>query len=191
MSTVALFVALGGGAYAFSLGKDSVGPRQIADGAVGSPEVKDGSLRGKDIRKNSVTGRQVSEDSLRLPLAATSSASVPAFFCDLSAPGTTACGRITLKTRTRGRILAFAGGTITPPSGNVGLASCSLVVDGARVAQAGNLSEGQPRDFALSGVSARLAAGDHEIAVNCERSSIDPVSRIDGESLSALLVARG
>jgi hypothetical protein len=47
MSTVAVFVALGGGAYAMSA--NSVGTRQLKDNAVTSVKVKDGSLRGVDF----------------------------------------------------------------------------------------------------------------------------------------------
>src|SRR4051812_37343815 len=60
MATVAVFLALGGGAYAaLKLPKNSVGAKQIkknavraseiAKGAVRSPDVKDRSLRSKDF----------------------------------------------------------------------------------------------------------------------------------------------
>ncbi len=49
ISLIALFLALGGGAYALTI-----------TGA----QVRDGSLTGKDIRRNSLTGREVRESSL-------------------------------------------------------------------------------------------------------------------------------
>jgi hypothetical protein len=59
VSTLALFIALGGGAYAVSIAKNSVKSKQIKDGAVKtkdladnavtSPKVADGSLLGKDF----------------------------------------------------------------------------------------------------------------------------------------------
>jgi hypothetical protein len=50
MATIAVFLALGGGAYAaLKLPKNSVGPKQIKAGAVGSAEVKNNKLTGKDI----------------------------------------------------------------------------------------------------------------------------------------------
>jgi hypothetical protein len=189
VSTLALFVALGGGAYAISLGRNSVTSREIAKDAVRGGEVRNGSLSGDDLKKNSLGGRQIAESELRLPLAASSSTSVPAFACDLSSPGSTACGAVGLKTSTRGRILALAGGEIVPPSGNAGLATCSLLVDGKQVAQAGNRVGGEPRDFALSGVSGKLPAGDHQVSVSCARSSIYPASHIEGDSLTAVLLA--
>lgn len=53
LSTVCLFILLGGGAYAagkVSLPKHSVGPRQLKANAVRSPQVKDGSLLARDFR---------------------------------------------------------------------------------------------------------------------------------------------
>jgi hypothetical protein len=59
MSVIAVFIAIGGGAYAAGIAKDSVKSKQIkagavksaelADDAVTSPKVKDGSLRGSDF----------------------------------------------------------------------------------------------------------------------------------------------
>ena len=49
VSTIALFIALGGGAYAISLGKGDVKSRHIQNGAVKSADVKDDTLKGRDI----------------------------------------------------------------------------------------------------------------------------------------------
>jgi hypothetical protein len=51
MATIAVFIALGGGAYAaLTLPKNSVGSRQIKKGAVDSSKVKDRSLRAGDFK---------------------------------------------------------------------------------------------------------------------------------------------
>ena len=51
MSTLAMFLVLGGGAYAAStLPRNSVGARQIKPNAVSSSKIKDGSLQGKDFK---------------------------------------------------------------------------------------------------------------------------------------------
>ena len=42
-------IALGGTAYAVSLGRDSIGSREIAAGAVRSGELKNGALRPRDL----------------------------------------------------------------------------------------------------------------------------------------------
>lgn len=51
IATIALFVALGGGAYAATqLPKNSVGAKQLKKSAVNSAKVKDASLMGKDFK---------------------------------------------------------------------------------------------------------------------------------------------
>jgi hypothetical protein len=51
MATMAIFLALGGGAYAaFKLPKDSVGSKQLRADAVKSSKVKDGSLLAGDFK---------------------------------------------------------------------------------------------------------------------------------------------
>ena len=62
IATSALFIALGGGAWA--LAKDSVGSREIENGSVRSQELKDDDVRGADIEANAVEGSDVIADSL-------------------------------------------------------------------------------------------------------------------------------
>ena len=62
VATVALFIALGGSAWA--LAKDSVGSREIANGSVRSQELKDDDVRGADIEAGAVQGSDVADDSL-------------------------------------------------------------------------------------------------------------------------------
>ncbi len=54
MSVVAVFLALGGSAYAFHLGRNSVGPSQLKRNAVSSPKVRNNSLKGLDIRQSTL-----------------------------------------------------------------------------------------------------------------------------------------
>jgi hypothetical protein len=55
MSTLAVFLVLGGGAYAaVSLPKNSVGAKQIKRGAVNSSKVKDRSLRLSDFKPSQI-----------------------------------------------------------------------------------------------------------------------------------------
>jgi hypothetical protein len=50
MSTLCLFLLLGGGAYAAGhLGKNTVGAKQLKKGAVTGAKVRDNSLTGTDI----------------------------------------------------------------------------------------------------------------------------------------------
>jgi hypothetical protein len=62
MATVAMFLALGGGAWALS--QNSVGTRQLKPNAVRSSDVRNEALRGVDLRPNAITGPKVAPDSL-------------------------------------------------------------------------------------------------------------------------------
>ena len=54
MATVAVFIALGGGAYAISLQKNSVKSKHIKDGQVKSADVADDDLIGTDIDEDTL-----------------------------------------------------------------------------------------------------------------------------------------
>jgi hypothetical protein len=70
VSMMALFVALSGGAYALTIPRNSVGPKQLKKKAVNSRKVKNNSLTGADVRNNRLTGRDLRESSLaRVPAA--------------------------------------------------------------------------------------------------------------------------
>ena len=59
-SCVALFVALGGGAYAATqLPKNSVGPKQIRKNAVNASKVRKNAINGSKVRSNSLTGADI------------------------------------------------------------------------------------------------------------------------------------
>jgi hypothetical protein len=55
MATTAVFIAIGGGAYAAGLAKNSVGSKQIKPNAVKSSDVKNDSLTGRDIKEQKLT----------------------------------------------------------------------------------------------------------------------------------------
>jgi hypothetical protein len=65
MSTVAVFLALGGGALAVSnLGKNSVGPKQLKKNAVLTSKVKNEAITGAKVKKGTLTGAQVNASTL-------------------------------------------------------------------------------------------------------------------------------
>jgi hypothetical protein len=65
MSTVAVFIALGGGAYAaFKLPNHSVGTRQLKNGAVTNKKLANGSVTNQKLASNAVTGAKVMAGSL-------------------------------------------------------------------------------------------------------------------------------
>lgn len=63
IALIALFVALGGGAYAAI----RVGSKQIVDNSVRSGDVRNNQVRGKDVRNRSLSGRDLALDSLEGP----------------------------------------------------------------------------------------------------------------------------
>ena len=64
MATIAVFIALGAGAYAAGLAKNSVKSRHIATNAVRSHDIKNRAVYGVDIRTNSIDGDHVLEGRL-------------------------------------------------------------------------------------------------------------------------------
>lgn len=87
VALLALFVALGGGAYAVKsnsvgtkqLKKNAVAKKNLKKNAIVSSKVKNGSLKDKDVKEgtltgekladNTITGSQVDESSLGIPKA--------------------------------------------------------------------------------------------------------------------------
>jgi hypothetical protein len=65
VATIALFVALGGGAIAAStLGKNSVGPKQLKKNAVTTAKIKNKAVTGAKIKPGTITGTQVNASTL-------------------------------------------------------------------------------------------------------------------------------
>lgn len=64
VSVLALFVALGGSAYAFHLGKNSVGSKQLKKNAVVTAKVKNEAITAAKIKKGTLTGAQINASTL-------------------------------------------------------------------------------------------------------------------------------
>jgi hypothetical protein len=65
MATLAVFISLGGGAFAaLRLPANSVGTRQLKESSVTGHKVKDASLTGVDIKPQSLTGEDIKPGSL-------------------------------------------------------------------------------------------------------------------------------
>ena len=60
ISSIALFVALGGTSYALTLPRNSVGPTQIRSGAVGPISLVPGAVRSRDVKDRSLAVRDLS-----------------------------------------------------------------------------------------------------------------------------------
>lgn len=57
MATIAVFMAMGGGAYALSIPKNSVGARQIKKDGVGASEIKAGAVRSSEVKNSSLLAK--------------------------------------------------------------------------------------------------------------------------------------
>jgi hypothetical protein len=64
MASIAVFVAIGGGAYAAGIAKDSVGTKQLKDNGVKSADLKDGGIATVDIKSGAVTGGTIADGSV-------------------------------------------------------------------------------------------------------------------------------
>ena len=54
LSTIAVFLAMGGGAYAISIPKNSVGPKQLKPNAVTAKKIQRNSINSAKLRNRSV-----------------------------------------------------------------------------------------------------------------------------------------
>jgi hypothetical protein len=54
MASIAVFIAMGGGAYALSLPKNSVGAKQVKRNAVGASEIRAGAVRTSEVKNGSL-----------------------------------------------------------------------------------------------------------------------------------------
>jgi hypothetical protein len=61
---LALFVALGGSAYAFHLGKNSVGSKQLKKNAVITAKVKNEAITAAKVKRGTLTGTQINASTL-------------------------------------------------------------------------------------------------------------------------------
>ena len=64
MATVAVFIALGGSAYAFHLGKNSVGSKQLKKSAVTTAKIKNAAVTGAKVKRGTLTGSQINASTL-------------------------------------------------------------------------------------------------------------------------------
>ena len=190
VSTLALFLALGGGAYALSLGKNDVKSRHIAKGAVKSSDVAQNTLKGADVKQDSLKGSDILESTFDIGQfsAAASTPFDPAgpIRCDPelnSGPPFVPCGQVSLSTPVAGRILAIASGEFV--TGGNGSGRCRLYVDGVELASTADHTGGNS-GFAAVGISARLDAGAHVAELRCLENT--PDFRVEVGSVSEALV---
>jgi hypothetical protein len=64
MSVIAVFIALGGSAYAFKLGKNSVGTKQLKNNAVTTAKIKNKAVTGAKVADASLTGANLANGTV-------------------------------------------------------------------------------------------------------------------------------
>jgi hypothetical protein len=179
VSTLALFLVLGGGAYALS--KNSVGSRAIKNDSIRSKDIKDRQIRGRDIRDDTVTARQIEEGRFDLSRFVAMN-SGQRFSCSPPGPGFVTCAETTLNLQEPSQVLLVAGGTAdsATPSEHGSAGSCRLTVDGARAPglpaelpvgeETGSASAAKANGFSVTGATnpaQLLREGRHRFGLEC------------------------
>jgi hypothetical protein len=191
ISTLALFVALGGGAYAI----DKVNSHEIANGTIKSIDLKNRrAVRAADVKRNGLRGKQISERTLD-PSGFAAIAGDETGDCNPSSTTTfTNCVTTTLHLKQRSRVLTIA--TANEESvGGPAQASCRVRVDDATEplavepgeATTDNTSSTATNGFARTALTKnRLSPGRHEVGLACEQLVGDV--RIDEPTIAAIAI---
>jgi hypothetical protein len=162
---LALFVALGGSAYAVS--------------KIGSGEIENRSIRGKDVANDTLGGRQVDEAKLSGPPAVGDERSGT---CDPIAGAPVDCvgQTITLPRESALLVIGTASKGAQPGSG-----VCVMTVDGTE--SNGEFLDGNARDgFAVTKVTPLLDRGQHTVALRCTEANSN--FTIDNPTIAAVAV---
>jgi hypothetical protein len=190
-ATLALFVALGGGAYAIS----KVNSRDIANDSVRSVDLKNRkAVKGIDVKRNALTGRQISETTLNAERFAPLVGDETVDCNPSSTTAFTTCVTTTLRLQERSRVLAIATGN-QESVGGPARAICDVRIDGdpqALAAQPGEETSDNTSGTATNGfartvvTSARLARGQHKVALACKEFTGN--TRIDVPTIAAIAI---
>jgi hypothetical protein len=176
MSSVAVFLALGGTALAVKA--NSVGSRQIKDGSIKGRDVADGKLKGKGLKTATIGAREIDESAFDLePFVKMDSTN---FGCD---PGSTSfvnCGSITLGTQEPSQVLLVAGGGQSGPINSEG--TCKFRINnGTDLLASAPPSFGDPsarpllanNGVALTAISDVIAPGVNNFKLVCNETGGD------------------
>jgi hypothetical protein len=91
ISSLALFIALGGGAYALSIPKASVGSKQLKSKAVTNSKIANGAVTSAKVKDDSLTGSDIKESTLgKVPSASAADAATAAITATTAATATNA-----------------------------------------------------------------------------------------------------
>jgi hypothetical protein len=201
IATIGLFVALGGGAYAISIGKNDVRSKHIGKGQVKTPDlakgavigtkVRDGSLGVGDFAPNQIPAGERGPEG---PPGPTEGVATDALAGVQPTPEG-AFGETDLTTGRDGRLFVFKHVTNLVVNCTSGLARVWLRVDGVKVEGSllENFTPGPPgRQVEFAGVTAApIPAGTHTARVVAECTSGDLTGATIGSSDSVTAIVLG
>jgi hypothetical protein len=195
MATVAVFLALGGGAWA--LARDRIGSHAIKNSSIRSRDIHQHTIRGGDVRPDSLGGRQVRELSLDAS-AFTAGTTGGGPGCDPSATSNRVdCAAASLRFPRGARALVIATGGEVSVGGPAG-AACLLKSDGKPIADydatpgegsTDNTTATATNGFSIARVSPRLRRGRHTFALSCDQLTGDV--RIAEPRIAVVMIGSG
>jgi hypothetical protein len=190
-ATLALFVALGGGAYAI----DKVNSHDIVNGTIRSVDLKNRkAVHAADVKRNGLTGKQIKERTLDAQSFAPIAGHEPGDCNPSSSTAFVNCAATTMRLKEPARLLAIATGnqeSVGPPA----QAICDIRIDNhpeALAAEPGeavgtNTSGTATNGFARTVVTPDpLARGSHKIALACKEFMGNV--RIDVPTIAAIAI---
>jgi hypothetical protein len=191
VATLALFVALGGGAYAVS----NVTSGEIKNETIKSADLRDRkAVRGSDVKRNALGGKEIAEQSLDAFRFAPVTGAEPGA-CDPESSTFVNCAAATIKLSRPSRLLVVATGGQRSEGGPAD-ATCEVRIDGSPTAidanpgeeTSDNTSANATNGFARTLVTpAPLASGSHDVAVACSEGLGDV--RIQHPTIAAIAIA--
>ncbi|MEK6328198.1 MAG: hypothetical protein AABM66_11850 [Actinomycetota bacterium] len=197
MATVAVFLALGGGAWA--LARNSVGSRAIKNNSIRSRDIDNKTIRARDVRRNSLRGGQIKEGSLDASAFTGGTSAAGPISCDPTALGAYIdCASAHVRVPRKARVLLIATGG-QESVGGPAEADCRLLVDGEQIsgetvpptlhpgeAASDNTDATATNNFAMAAVSDRLAKGGHNFSLSCDQGSGNV--KIDHPNIAVVMI---
>jgi hypothetical protein len=194
VAVLALFLALGGGAYATvelkKLKANSVGTKQLKNNAVKSAKVADNSLTGSDLDESTlgkVPSAASADNAAKLggqdasAYLSAASSGFDANQCNPSSSTLVDCTSTTLDLPHPGQVLLVAAGGEVGVAGD-GSGSCQFRIDGNLSTVPEVIPGGSTLDhyqsfyqngFSVTSVTDSLNAGSHTFALACSQSTGD------------------
>jgi hypothetical protein len=176
MSTIAVFLVLGGGAYALS--KNSVGSRHIKDNSVRSEDIRNRTIRSEDLRRNSVTAREV--DARRFDMRRFVRMGNGGGLCKPPSIAFDRCGEVRLILDEPGQVLLTGSGTqfIAAGGSEPSSGACRFAgpgIDSAAFSVDSSSGLNAPDGFGMTTVTSQtIPAGLHDFYIRCSRTQGDP-----------------